>query len=149
MYTGRPLCAGSRACVCYGGVERRDDPQASISHLAEEKSSKNSRIPLPLDTASPSPSPLLLLLVFSTRGRYRRTLWYIRGTTHMHKFPLPSFIHASLLFPPPSSSPPSPASPSTDRPARHHHSYNSARCKLHNLVTVSPGIVLSRTIPLS
>lgn len=42
-----------------------------------------------------------------------------------------------------------PASPSTDRPARHHHSYNSARCKLHNLVTVSPGIVLSRTIPLS
>lgn len=113
MYTGRPLCAGSRACVCYGGVERRDDPQASISYLAEEKSSKNSRIPLPLDTASPS--PLLFLLILSTRGRYRRTLWYIRGTTHMHKFPLPSFIHASLLFPPPSSSPLLPRPPIVPR----------------------------------
>lgn len=124
--------------VCYGGVERRDDPQRSISYLSRKRRELGERtIPLPLD---------LILLSSHPRAESPDIMVHTWVEQYIYKLSLPFLI---LVRPP---SPSFSSSSSFTIPhlvPRHRHSYNSARCKLHNLVTVSPGIVPSRTIPLS
>lgn len=118
---------GSRACVCLRGCGtawRRSAQHPSISCISRKRSTERRTIPLPLDR----PSPLTRV---GPRAVSPDIMVHIRSATYTRA---PSFSSTLRLSPPPSFS----SSTTTPSSRAIRHSYNSARCKLHNLVTVSP-----------
>lgn len=118
------------ACVCNGGVERRDDdPRRRVSPILRRKPVERFFPPRPHLSLAPRSPSSRWLAAGGIAGHYG-TYAYIRGITWL-SLPHPARAFSLLPRPPPHRS-------------RAITTVIIPRCKLHNLVTVSPGPSLSR-----